>query len=137
MKDQSAELSPQPSIEPQAALTNGTVNGASVDTKEFGSATFLIDVGLFTDGSHVFSVEVANDDGTGSPGTFAAAPAANLNGSNPTVDDASDDEQQYTLGHIGDARHVRVSVVTTGSTTGLADVAAYVILGNPAEAPVA
>ncbi len=136
MKDQSAELSVQPTIEPQD-LTDGTVNGASVDQKEFGSATFLIDVGLWIDGSHVFSVEVANDDGTGSPGSFAAAPAADLVGTNPTVDGLTVDNQAYKLGYHGDKRWARVSVVTTGSTTGLVDVVAYVVLGNPAEAPVA
>ena len=64
MYDQSEVLRPQPSIEPQT-LTDGTVNGADVDTKQFGSATVVIDVGLWTDGSSVFSVEEANDDGTG------------------------------------------------------------------------
>ena len=137
MKDASAVLKLLPSIDPDEIVTNGTITGASVDTLGFGSATAVIDVGLWTDGTHTFEYQSAPDDGTGAPGTYVAVPAADLVGTEPVILDATNDESQFKLGYIGKDRWVRVELVTTGATTGLAEVVASIVRTNPAAAPVA
>lgn len=136
MYDQSEVLDVEPSIEPQTLGSSTTVNGSGVDLKGFHAATVLIDVGAYTDGSHAFEVQEANDDGTGSPDTWAAVADADLEGSEPTVDASGEGDEQYRLGYTGGKRHLRVSVTSSSVTTGLADVVAYVIRGIPADAPV-
>lgn len=134
--DQSEVLDVQPSIEPQDLASDTTVNGAAVDLKGFAAATVVVDVGTWTDGDHTFEVQHANDDGTGSAGTFEAVSDDDLKGTEPVVDGADDDEQQYKVGYTGVRRHLRVSVTSASTTSGLADAVAYVVLGKPANAPV-
>lgn len=136
MRDQSQVLDVDQSIAPQDLAADTTVDGSAVDLKGFNAATVAIDVGTWTDGTHTFEVQHANDDGTGSPGTFAAVPDADLEGDEPVVDSATTDGQTYKLGYTGLRRHLRVSVTSTGTTTGLADVAAYAVKGVPTNAPV-
>lgn len=135
--DMSKDVKVDPSLEPQTLGADATVNGASVDLKGFHAATVIIDVGAWTDGTHTFEIQEADDDGAGSPGSFAGVAAADLVGTEPVVDGATVDDQQYLIGYIGDKRHLRVSVTSASVTTGLAAVASYVMAGKPSTLPVA
>ena len=82
-------------IAPQA-LTSSPSDGADVDLQDANGATFMIQVGTWTDGTFTFEFEEADDDGTGSPDTY------------------------------GDARFVRITCVVTGSPTTGAEIGAFV-----------
>ncbi len=43
------------------AKTNATINGATIDTSEFESLTFIWDVGVWTDGTHTLKLQDAPD----------------------------------------------------------------------------
>lgn len=121
-------------------LTDGTVDGTAANLANQGNAQqalAVIDVGAWTDGTHTFTVQEAEDDGSGSPDTWGTAAAAKTQGTNPVVvDGATDDDQTYYVGLTYPAEHVRVTVTTTGSSTGLAEAQAYVVSGKAAAAPV-
>jgi hypothetical protein len=110
-----------------AVRANGTVNGAAVDRAANGGAEEAVAVivtGTITDGSHAVAIEDSDDGTTG----WAAVPAGQLTGSPPTVVAANDDTQ-FEVGIGASRRFVRVSITTTGATTGGA-VAAVVVLGD-------
>jgi hypothetical protein len=116
-------------IRPQAATA--TVTGETVDLAGYDAATVVLDVGAWTDGTHTFSVEEAEDDGAGSPDTWAAVADADLDGTEPVVDGAADDDTIVAIGYWGTARFLRVvNTVTAAPATGLV-FAATVIRGAP------
>ena len=115
------------SVSPQV-LTDGTVNGASVDTQNFESAVVHVVTGTITDGTHVPSLEDSPDNST-----WTAVVAADLTGAFTDVVAASDDEVQE-VGYQGIKRYLRAVVVTTGASTG-GLVSATIVLGNPRTIP--
>lgn len=116
-----------------AARTNGTVNGPAVDLGTTGaeSALVVFNTGTITDGSHAFAVEESDASGSG----FAAVPAARLQGTVPTVT-APDDDTQFEAGVIVQKRYLRVTVVTTGATTG-GIFSAVIVAGTAESTPIA
>lgn len=115
------------SVSPQV-LTDGTVEGATVDTQNYDSAVCHVVTGTVTDGTHVPSLEDSPDDST-----WTAVAAADLTGAFTDVVAANDDEVQE-VGYIGLERYLRAKVVTTGATTG-ALYAATIVLGDPRTIP--
>jgi len=87
--------------------------GVGVDLANAGGATINIQVGTWTDGSHTFEVQESDDNST-----FSAVAAADLIGSEPVVDGATDDEQVYSIGYVGSKRYIRVAVTVTDATSG-------------------
>lgn len=121
------------SVSPQE-LTDGTVNGAGVDTaSEGGTDTVSVVVlcGTVTDGSHAVTIEESDDDST-----YTAIAAGNIQGSLPTVVAADDDTQkEFGVKVNPDKQYLRVVVETTAATTG-AFIGAAIILGNNRKRPV-
>lgn len=103
--------------------------GANVDLANRASAAVVISVGDYTDGTHTFQVEEADDDGTGSPDTFSAVADSDLDGTEPTVDAAGDADAVHIIGYHGAKRWLRVTTSTSGTTSG-ADYEAAVVLGG-------
>jgi hypothetical protein len=103
-------------VAPAGTRVNGTVNGATID--RFGgdvyasSVAFVIHSGTITDGTHAVTVE---DSDNGS--AWAAASAADLQGSPPTIA-SSDDNKVYEIGYVGAKRYVRAVLTTARATTG-------------------
>lgn len=119
----------------QAARTNGTANGITVDlgvfANDFRTAMFVITTGTITDGSHAITVE-DSPDGT----NWTAVEAARVQGSAPTIV-AADDDTVFALGYIvGTAQYVRLVATTSGATTG-GVFSAVAILGEGSNNPVA
>lgn len=107
------EISPVQSLKP--AARTATANGSSADLQGYESVLIEINAGAWTDGTHVFEVQESDDDSS-----FTAVDSSELDGSEPTVDGASDDDQIYKLGYQGDARYLRVIVTVSGGPgTGL------------------
>lgn len=127
MRDAQSRLDPVQSLAP--AARTASANGSSADLANYDSATVLIDVGAFTDGSHTFEVQESDDDST-----FTAVAAADLIGdSEPVVDGAADDDQIYKIGYVGSKRYLRVATTVSGTTTG-AVYGAQILRGNPRKA---
>lgn len=112
MLDLKSHVSPAQSIAP-AAYT-ATTNGADVDLANFDAAVFIVDIGVVTANDLVLTFEEADDDGSGSPDSYATIAAAKLDGSIPTLL-TTNDETIVTVGYIGGKRWVR-AVVTDGGT---------------------
>lgn len=93
-------------------------NGAGVDLAGSDAAVVVIHHGAWTDGTHTFQVEHADDDGSGAPDTWSAVDDADLDGTEPTVDSAADDDTVTEIGYQGIRRHLRVTVSVTGATNG-------------------
>lgn len=104
-------IDPAPSLAP--AARTASANGAGVDLANFDAACAVIDVGLWTDGTHTFKLQ-DSDDNT----TFADVTADFLDGAGPVINDAADDATAYTLGYHGIRRYLRVVVTVAGATTG-------------------
>jgi len=106
-----------------------TTQGAGVDLKGFHSALVMIDVGVWSDGSHTFEVQESDDNST-----FTAVADEDLQGTEPVVDGATDDEQIYELGYLGGKQFLRVAVTVAGATAG-AVYGASIVRGHPSDIP--
>lgn len=112
------------------AAATSSANGTGVDLAGFNSAMVVIDSGAWTDGAHVFTVQDSDDNSA-----YTAVADSLLDGTEPTIDGAADDDQQYYIGYKGNKRYLRVITTVTGSpSTGLI-AGAYVIKGNPKDMP--
>lgn len=120
-------------LAPGALRTNAAVNGATVDRfvndVYYRSATFVVQSGAITDGTHTVTFE-ESDDGT----TWTAVAAADLQGSPPAIT-GTDDNKIYEVGYVGAKRYIRLVLTTASATTG-GFVDAVVLLGvQPVKRP--
>ena len=120
-----------------ANRTNGTVNGTavnlwshSVGRQFFNGAMVLVQTGTITDGTHTVEVQESVDNSS-----FTAVADADLQGTEPAIA-AANDNVIYEIGYRGSKQYLRVSVVTTGATTG-GTFGAVLLLGQPRRFPVA
>ena len=101
---------------PQLVTTLGpvartaTANGTSIDLASFRFSAIPVVVGTITDGPHILDVEEADDEGTGTPDTWANVAADDLQGTFATL--ASDTNQAAV--YIGTKRWLRVNVTISG-----------------------
>ncbi|NIS52141.1 hypothetical protein GWN42_14040 [candidate division KSB1 bacterium] len=116
----------------QGPLTNGTVAGVIIDTKDFESIVFVIQSATITDGTHTVKLEDGDDSGLSDA---ADVPAADLLGALPAFL-AADDNAVKRVGCVTKKRYVRLSIVTTGATTG-GSLGATAVQGHPHSMPVA
>jgi hypothetical protein len=120
-----------------ANRTNGTVNGTAVNLwshtvgrQKFGGAIVLVQTGTITDGTHTVEVQESDDNSS-----FTAVADADLQGTEPAIA-AANDNVIYEIGYRGSKQYLRVSVVTSGATTG-GTFGAVLLLGQPRRLPVA
>lgn len=111
------------------AARTATANGLGVDLKGFHSAVVLIDVGVWTDGTHTFELQESDDDVT-----YTAVADEDLDGAEPVVSSAATDEILLGIGYLGSKRFLRVKTTVAGATTG-AVYGASILRGHPADAP--
>ena len=118
-----------------AVHTATTTNGAAIDTDGFESCEFIVHVGAAIDGDFTVALEQSPDNGSGSPTSWTAVPAAEVLGTNPVVIVTGHTDSVARIGFIGKERHVRaVLTETAANTAGIVGVTA--ILGNPKVGPV-
>ena len=117
----------------QDITTNTTTVGAIIDTAGFESLEFLITSGTITDGAYALLLEEGDDSGLSDA---AAVPTANILGVLTGFAD-TDDDTVKRVGSIGKKRYQRLSIVSTGVTTGGTNFTALAVKGNPRSAPVA
>ena len=115
-----------------ATRTNGTVNGLTVDRWQGGAAAvdyrqsvlFTIHTGTITDGSVGITVQDSDDNAA-----WAAAAAGDFGGATTIL--STNDDTVLECYYTGSKRYARLSVVTTGATTGGSFGAPAVMAGNP------
>lgn len=116
----------------QAISSNTSIAGVSIDTKGFESVTFAIQSGTLTDGTYTPEVSESDDNST-----FTAVADDFLIGTEANaVLVATDDNKVKTIGYAGKKRYVKLTITSTGVTSG-GTLGASVILGHPKSAPVA
>lgn len=103
-----------------AARTNGTTNATSVDLLNVKRMKINFIVGVWTDGTHTFSLQESVDNTT-----FTAVAAANIVGSATVASGSGNSNTIQTLSYIGTQRYVRAVITTTGATTGAVIGATY------------
>ena len=104
-----------------------SANGVSSDLKGFHSCQVIVDADAWTDGTHTITLEESSDNSN-----FTTVAAADIIGSTPVIDGASDDDQAYTFGYGGFKRYVRVVTTVAGASTG-AVYGALIIPGHKAK----
>lgn len=116
-----------------AITTNTTTVGNIIDTLGFQSLEFIAQSGAITDGAYALVLEEGDADDLSDA---AVVPSDNVLGAlNGFV--AADDNATKRVGSIGKKRYQRLSIVSTGTSTGAAFMSAIAVLGNPNSAPVA
>jgi hypothetical protein len=127
-------FTPQPALNPQAISSNTAVNGATIDTAGYESLEFVLQSATLTDGTYTPSL-TAGDAANLSDG--AAVAAADLLGTIAGATfAATDDNAVKKIGYRGSKRYVRLTVTTTGVTTG-GTIGAVALLGDPRNLPAA
>lgn len=111
-------------IQSAKAAATSTVTGTGVEVADYDGALAVIDAGTWTDGTHTISVQESDDNSA-----WSAVADADLDGSEPVIDGAADDDQQYYIGYHGNKRYLRL-VNTVGSATTGAVIGMYIILGE-------
>lgn len=118
-----------------AAKTDGTVNGTEVVAVGFKSRTGIVEIGVITDGTHVFKLQKRKD----AADSWVDLPADEweLKGTEADL--------SFVVGDTGIGRlyvniktieaRLRWVVTTTGATTG-AIVGAQILLDEPDEPPI-
>lgn len=120
-------------LDSQDITTNTTTVGNVIDTVGFESLEYLIQSGTITDGAYALLLE--EDDAIGF-GSSSVVPADETLGV-LTGFVAADDDAAKRVGSIGKKRFQRLSIVSTGTSTGGTKFSSVAVLGHPKSAPVA
>lgn len=91
--------------------TNTTTDGVTVDCQGYDAVELIARVGAYTDGAYALSIKESDASGSG----FAAAPASSILGASQSLSAAN---TVAKLGYIGTKRYIRLSIVSTGTTSG-------------------
>lgn len=112
--------------------TNTTTVGAIIDTAGYESIEFVIQSGTLTDGTYTVTLEDGDDAALADAATITST---YLLGTFPSFI-ATEDDTVKRIGTNTKKRYVRLSIVSTGVTTG-GTMAATAVQGHPHRAPVA
>ncbi len=112
--DKTSRMGPTLLLDIQAITTDTTTVGNIVDTKGFESLDVALVAGTLTDGNYALTME--HGDASNLSDAVAVA-TTDLIGSLPSITAADDDTVNH-FGYIGKKRFVRVSIVSTSTSTG-------------------
>lgn len=142
MQDLHSNVLPVRAIAPQTITSSALVSG-NLDLAGFNSAQVVADFGTTEgfsgspSGSIAIKLEHADDDGTGSPGTYAnvaltdvVGPSSVTSGVVATVTS----ETVTRVGYVGDKRFLRVTFTPTGLGNG-GPCGALLLKGNARHGP--
>lgn len=143
MKDLHSNIKPAAILHPVVVTATG--NSGDVDLEGFESAEIVIDAGVDAgsglSASHklTFTLQHADDDGTGSADTYEDITSADVLGVTPasnvvlTIDATDEDDTLYRIGYVGGKRFVKLTWTETGTVS--MPMAVSVIKGHPIDAP--
>ncbi len=130
-RDLHSNIDDRVGLDPASITSDTTTVGNIIDTVGYESAAFLVFLGTLTDGVYTVKLEDGNDSGLSDA---ADIPAAQLLGALPAL---SVSDTVARVGATTKKRYVRLSIVSTATTSGSACVGCVVVLGHPKRAPVA
>ncbi|MBZ9674546.1 hypothetical protein [Mesorhizobium sp. ES1-1] len=130
--DSANGMTPKVALNTAAITSSTTTNGVILDTQGYNALTFVLNVGARTDGTYTLAVTHGDDSGL----SDGATPAADDLVGTAAGTAVAAAQTMKKLGYVGNKRYVRVSVVSTGVTSG-ATVGATAILGRPTVGPAA
>ncbi|MFQ5954715.1 MAG: hypothetical protein ACE5JZ_06610 [Kiloniellales bacterium] len=145
MRDLHNNIAHAVAVAPQV-ISGSNLTSGNIDLQDFNSAEVVAFLGDIDElgGSPVgaakleMKLEHADDDGTGSPGTYANVALADVLGptsvSSGIVASTTTDQNILAVGYVGEKRFIRVTLVPTGLTNG-GPVSAWVTKGHPRHAP--
>ena len=135
---------------PAQTISQGTgaLNTGAVDLKGFAAAQVVVHYGNIAEmgASPVGSAQIAitlehaDDNGSGAPGTFSNVTAADVTGvagvTAGVVATVTSDLAATSVGYVGDKRYIRATLTPTGLTAG-GPAGVVVNKGHPRHAPAA
>ena len=145
MRDLHNNIAHVAAVTPQTIAGSNLVSG-NIDLAGFNAAEVVAYLGDIDElgGSPVGDAKVqmllehADDDGTGSPGTYANVALRDVLGPSAVtagiVATSTTDNGFLEVGYVGGKRFIRATLVPTGLTNG-GPVAAWVVKGNARHAP--
>ncbi len=116
-----------------AISTNTTTAGAIIDKRGYRSVEFIIMSGTLTDGTYTPLIEESDNADLSSSNAVADADLLGTEAAAALI--ATEDNTTKKVGYIGGKRYVRMSVVSTGVTTG-GTVLGVALRANAADLPV-
>ena len=116
-----------------AINSNTTTVGEIIDSLGFEALEFFVSMATITDGVYALLLEEGDDSGLADATAVSADETLGV----LTGFVAADDDSVKRVGSIGKKRYQRLSVVSTGVTTGVSIASALAVLGHPKTAPVA
>lgn len=121
----------------------GPTHGADTNLAGYDGCTFYFIPISYTDGTHTFTIEEADDNGSGSPSSYSSVASTDLvawtatsttsftpvrvGASQPAAYSSSSNFIYQRVGYIGGKQWVRCSVSTSGTSTG----ASYIVISEP------
>lgn len=135
LRDDLSIIHPLRAISPAAATTDNTAWVSEIiDTRGYGSLTFLLLTGSLADADATFAVTMDHGDAS-NLSDAASVPAAQLVGTLALAGfTVADDNETRKIGYVGSKRYVRLTVTPSGNS-GNAFLAAIALLGRPDLAP--
>lgn len=135
MRDLMNHVHPVRAFSPAAATTDNTAAVSQIiDTKGFGSTTFLLLFGTLTDADMTTTVLVEDGNDAALADAATVDPSQLLGTVALAAARFDDDNEPRKIGYIGDKRYVRVTV-TPAANTGNFFLAMIALLGHPALQP--
>lgn len=119
-------------LDTTAISTNTTTAGAIIDTKGFESIEFVVQAGTLTDGAYTVKLEDGDDSGLSDAADVSSELVL---GGLPAFADTEDNAVKR-VGSISKKRYQRLSIVSTGVTTG-GTLSAVALLSHARSAPTA
>lgn len=130
--DSASNLAPRVGLNTAAISSSTTTNGNIIDTQDFNSLTFVLNVGARTDGTYTLAIQ----HGDAANLSDAATPDASDLVGTTAATAVSAAQTMSKIGYVGNKRYVRCNVVSTSVSSG-ATVGVTALLGRPAVGPVA
>jgi len=136
MFDLHSTISTSIALANQTISTNTTTAGAIIDTQGFEALEFVVSTGTITDGSYAFKIETGDNSGLSDAVDITSSTTQVVIG-NKTALVAADDNITRRLGVVEFDRYVRLSLVSTGTTSGGTNFSAVAIKAHAKSKPTA
>ncbi len=127
MRELHTSLEVVAALTPRTIATDTTTAGAVVDRQGFEAVEFVIAAGTLTDGAYAVAITECDTSG----GSYTAVDDADLIGTEADIAYAlTEDNEVHKIGYKGSKQFVKLSIVSTATTSG-GVIGAVALLGRP------